>query len=275
MPGSDAVVETLETISIEVLAEGVFHVKLNRPRSRNALSWQSWLDLKTAFDGLAANGECRAIVLSGSGKGFCSGIDLKDADNVPPQHTDPARKGLRFMRHVKSMQDGISAVEACLKPTIAVVHGTCIGAGIDLITAADVRICTQDSVFCVKEVAVGLAADVGTLARMPKIVGNDSTMRELALTARNFFADEAKSIGLVSRVLPELDSALADAQQVAETIARSSPIAVLGTKKNLNFARDHSVQESLDYVSTWNAAMIQTEDLAWAISSKTPKFSKL
>merc|ERR1719277_2092022 len=163
--------------------------------------------------------------------------------------------------HITVCQDAITAIERCLKPTIAVIHGACVGAGVDLITACDVRLCSADAFFSVKEVAVGLAADVGTLARLPKIVGNDSLVRELALSARNFSAEEAKSFGLVSRVLGSTEEALADGISLAAQIAAHSPVAIVGTKKNLNYARDHTVQESLDFVKTWNACMLQSEDL--------------
>jgi len=251
----------LETLCVSILADGVRHVELNRPATRNAMNWKFWIECRQVFEALAADGDCRVIILSGRGKSFCGGLDLTDSANLPPEAEDAARKALKFMPHVKTMQDGLSAIEACLKPTVAVVHGYCIGAGIDLITATDVRICTSDAVFSVREAAIGLAADVGTLARLPKIVGNESTVRELALTARNFTAAEAHSMGLVSKVFSSRDEAFNEAQTIANSIAANSPIAVLGTKRNLNYARDHSVQESLDYVLAWNAGMIQTDDL--------------
>lgn len=271
----------LETLTVSTVAEGIRSVELSRPQTRNAMNWKFWGELKQVFDALAADGDCRAIILSAQGKGFSAGLDLTDPDNTPPrlEVDDVARKGLKFIAHVKVMQDACTAVELCLKPVIAVVHGNCIGAGIDLITAVDIRLCTADANFCIKEAAVGLAADVGTLARLPKIVGNDSVVRELALTARDFSAEEAKAFGLVSRVLPSRELALDEALRIAGLISANSPVAVVGTKKNLNYARDHSVQDSLDYVMTWNASMIQSEDLLKAMSAamqKTkPSFSKL
>jgi len=269
----------LETLAVSLLADGVHHVEMNRPASRNALSWRFWGECQRVFEALAADGECRAIVLSARGKCFSAGLDLADPENQPPPADDPARRGLKFMAHVKPMQAGLSAIESCLKPTIAVVHGACIGAGVDLLTAVDVRLCSSDAFFCIKEAAVGLAADVGTLARLPKIVGNDSAVRELALTARDFSSEEARGLGFVSRVLPTREAALQEALRIANAIAANSPVAVVGTKRNLNYARDHSVQESLEFVSTWNAAMIQSEDLMKAMAASMQKkkavFSKL
>lgn len=269
----------LQTLAVTSGDDGVYRVELNRPASRNAMNWQFWNELGKVFNALATDGDCRAVVLSGRGKSFSAGLDLTDPEVQPPPAEDVGRKGLNIINHVTVMQDAITAVENCLKPTIVVVHGACVGAGVDLITACDIRLCTSDASFCIKEVAVGLAADVGTLARLPKVVGNDSVVRELALTARNFNADEAKSLGLVSRVLPSPEEALQDAVRVAGQIAAHSPVAVVGTKKNLNFARDHTVLDSLDYVRSWNACMIQSEDLRKAMvasmQKSKPVFSKL
>mmetsp|Transcript_88236 Transcript_88236/g.248389 ORF Transcript_88236/g.248389 Transcript_88236/m.248389 type:complete len:274 (-) Transcript_88236:118-939(-) len=268
-----------ELVAVTKLDGGVYHVELDRPKSRNALSWALWLEIREVFQALQTNNDCRAIVLSGRGKSFCAGLDVTDPGNMPPPSEDVARKALRFITHTKTMQDAVSAIESCLKPTIAAIHGACVGAGVDVVTAVDVRVCSSDARFSIREAAVGLAADVGTLARLPKVVGNDSLVRELALTARDFSAEEAKSFGLVSRVLPTQEDTLEEAKRIAAMIAVNSPVAVVGTKKNLNFARDHSIQDSLDYVLTWNSAMIQSEDftkaMGAAMQQKKPEFSKL
>jgi len=269
----------LETLTVSTVAEGVCSVELSRPKALNAMNWTFWTEMRQVFNALAEDGDCRAVIISAQGKAFSAGLDLTDPRNQPPHSDDVARKGLKFISHLKVMQDACTAIELCLKPTVAVVHGNCIGAGIDLITAVDIRLCTADTNFCIKEAAVGLAADVGTLARLPKIVGNDSLVRELSLTARNFAADEAKDCGLVSRVLPSKDQALEEALRIATLIAANSPVAVVGTKKNLIYARDHTVQDSLDYVTTWNTSMLQTEDtlkaMAAAMKKQKPTFSKL
>lgn len=271
----------LETIVVSAKGtDGVFHVELNRPERRNALNWRFWKDCRQVFETLAANSDCRAVVLSARGKGFSAGLDIQDPQNLVPQgEGDVARTGFRFIDHLTVMQEACTAIERCLKPTIVVIHGACIGAGVDLITACDVRLCTSDAYFCIREVLVGLAADVGTLARLPKIGCNDSTVRELALTGRDFQAAEAKDMGLVSRIALTFEQGLEDAFKIASQIAANSPVAVLGTKKNLLFARDHTVQDALDYVRTWNACMIQTEDMgkamAAAMQKSKPTYSKL
>ena len=184
---------------------------------------------------------------------------------------------------------------------IAAVHAGCIGGGVDLVTAADIRYCTQDAFFQIKEVEIGnqnkklilfvffftftfdlgLAADVGTLQRLPKVIGSDSLVRELAYTARKMFADEAAQAGLVSRVFPDKETLLKAALETASLIAGKSPVAIQGTKHNLNYSRDHSIEEGLSYMTTWNAAMLQSEDLRIAAMASmdrkgpAPVYSKL
>lgn len=271
----------LETLVVSKgTVEGVYQVELNRPEVRNAMNRRFWNEMKQVFEALHVDSDCRVIVLSARGKSFSAGLDVTDTGlSSPSTSPDAARQGLRLIGAIPMYQDAMTAIEQCLKPTIAVVHGACIGGGIDLITACDVRLCSSEAYFSVREVAVGLAADVGTLARLPKVVGNDSVVRELALTGRDFRVDEAKAMGLVSRVLPTKDDALKDALAIAGVIAGMSPVAVVGTKKNLNYARDHSVSDALDYVRTWNACMLQTEDaskaMAAAMRKTKPTFSKL
>ncbi|KAK2510451.1 hypothetical protein Q9233_017727 [Columba guinea] len=168
-------------------------------------------------------------------------------------------------------QESFTALEKCPKPVIAAIHGACVGAGVDLISACDIRFCSQDAWFQVKEVDIGLAADVGTLQRLPKIVGSQSLVNELAFTARKMMAPEAQSCGLVSRVFADKEALLAGALEVAVAIAARSPVAVQGTKVNLLFSRDHSVPEGLRYVATWNMAMLQTEDILKSVQASMDK----
>ncbi|XP_032533360.1 delta(3,5)-Delta(2,4)-dienoyl-CoA isomerase, mitochondrial, partial [Chiroxiphia lanceolata] len=154
---------------------------------------------------------------------------------------------------------------------IAAVHGPCIGAGVDLISACDIRFCSQDASFQVKEVDIGLAADVGTLQRLPKIVGSQSLVNELAFTARRMLASEALSCGLVSRVLPDKAALLEVALGVAVAIAARSPVAVQGTKINLVYSRDRPTPEGLQHMATWNMAMLQTEDILKSVQAALEK----
>ncbi|XP_043202087.1 delta(3,5)-Delta(2,4)-dienoyl-CoA isomerase, mitochondrial-like, partial [Amphibalanus amphitrite] len=169
----------------------------------------------------------------------------------------------------------------CRKPVVAAIHGGCVGGGVDLVTAADIRLCSQDAFFQVKEVDIGLAADVGTLQRLPKVIGSRSLVNELCLTARRLGSQEALQCGLVSRVLSDRHSLTAAALSLAATIASKSPVAVQSTKLNLTYSRDHSVQEGLDHMVAWNGVMLQSEDIMKAATAAMdrkappPDFAKL
>ncbi|CAH1962987.1 unnamed protein product [Acanthoscelides obtectus] len=240
-------------------------------------------EIKRCFEELSDDENCRSIVLSGEGKVFTAGIDisaLMEMASLISGENDVARKAKNLLNVIRSFQDCLSALELCKKPVLAAVHSLCIGAGVDLISAADIRYCSKDAVFQVKEVDVGLAADVGTLQRLPKIIHSESLARELCYTARKMLADEALSCGLVSRVFGSKDEMIDDVIKVAETIAKKSPVAVQGTKRSMVFSRDHSVQEGLEHIAMWNQIMLQSEDLVKAASSamsedKDIVFSKL
>lgn len=176
---------------------------------------------------------------------------------------DVARKGIVLERTIKLYQDSISAVERCSKPVIMAVHQACIGAGVDLITAGDIRYSTQDAFFQVKEVDIGMAADVGTLQRLPKVIGSQSLARELCLTGRRFEAVEAERSGLISRVYPDKDALVSGALAVAEDIASKSPIAVQTTKESLVYSLEHTNQEGLDHIVSAFLAHIRFESILY------------
>ncbi|XP_057207656.1 delta(3,5)-Delta(2,4)-dienoyl-CoA isomerase, mitochondrial-like [Triplophysa rosa] len=272
------------TLSISRPADTITHVEFCRPEKRNAMNKAFWSEMVDCFNQIAEDKECRVVVFSGAGKIFTAGIDLLGmaSDIMQPEGDDTARISWNLRQIIAKYQETFSVIEKCPKPVIVAVHGACIGGGVDLITACDIRLCTQDAWFQVKEVDIGLAADVGTLQRLPKVIGSRSLVNELALTARKMYADEAKSCGLVSRVFPDKETMMAGALEMAGEIASRSPVAVQGTKINLIFSRDHSVQESLNYMATWNMSMLQTHDLMKsaqaAMEKKSPKdiiFSKL
>merc|ERR1711894_858417 len=187
--------------------------------------------------------------------------------------------GLSLKHFIMKYQESFNILETCTKPVIAAVHSGCVGGGIDMITACDIRYCTSDAWFQVKEVDVGLAADVGTLQRLPKVVGNDSLVRELCYTARKMYAQEALQFGLVSRIFENKEDMVKSAIELATDISSKSPVAVQGTKVNLVYSRDHSVREGLEYVAQWNMSMLQSEDLIKAamasMQKQKAKFSKL
>lgn len=266
-----------ETLKVMSPREYVLQVELDRPDKRNALSTTMWKEFVTCFQQISEDKDCRAVVISGSGKVFTAGIDLQCLAEIAMQtaELDAGRKAMTIRKVILAFQDSFTVFEKCPKPVIAAVHGGCIGAGIDLITACDMRFCSKDAWFQIKEVDIGIAADVGTLQRLPKIIGNDSLARELAYTARPFYADEAKEMGLVSRVFPDKETMINGTLDIASLIASKSPIAVQGTKVNLIYSRDHSVPESLQYIANWNQVMLQSEDIVKAMTEKPPVFSKL
>ncbi|TVY87865.1 Delta(3,5)-Delta(2,4)-dienoyl-CoA isomerase, mitochondrial [Lachnellula willkommii] len=245
-----------------------------------------WLEYKTIIDTLSLSHDVRAIIVSGAGdRAFCSGLDVQAASQngvfaekgLTP--TDPARKAVSIKRHVQEFQDCISSAEKCEKPVICVMHGISFGLAIDMSSCADIRICTSDTRFAVKEVDIGLAADIGTLSRLPKIVGSFSWVKDVSLSARIFSGDEALRVGFVSYALPTKQDAIAKALEVAKLLAEKSPIAVQGTKELLNHARDNKLADSLRYTGVWNSAAVQTTDVERAMLSglkKTrPTFEKL
>lgn len=258
----------------------VFHLYLNRPSHRNALSRDFFSEFPKALASLDQNPNVNVVVLSGVGNHFCAGIDLGTLGSFSENSDsdDRGRGGEKLRRHIKYLQDAVTAIELCRKPVIASIQGACIGGGIDIVTTCDIRYCTDDAFFSVKEVDLAITADLGTLQRLPAIVGYGNAM-ELALTGRRFSGSEAKQLGLVSRSFgskEEMDEAV---RLIAEDIASKSPLAVTGTKAVLLRSRDMSVEQGLDYVATWNSAMLLSDDLTEAISAYTqkrkPVFAKL
>ncbi|KAJ9491967.1 hypothetical protein VN97_g1295 [Penicillium thymicola] len=271
------------TIQLPTDHQYVAHVEINRPERLNAFIEVMWENMAQIFNKLSSDPRVRAIVLSGAGeRAFTTGLDVKAASEgllSSDAKADPARKAAVLRRHITAFQDCISAVERCEKPVIVALHGFSLGLGIDLSTATDVRLCSRDTRFGVKEVDIGLAADIGTLSRLPKVVGSYGWVKEVALTAREFGADEALRVGFVNAVYDNREATIAAAFKLASLIASKSPVAVQGTKEILNFSRDHSVQDGLRYTSVWNSAALQTQDVSAALLSglqkRTPTFEKL
>lgn len=273
-----------ESLRVTSAQKHILHVQLNRPEKRNAMNRAFWREMVECFEKIAEDPDCRAVVISGAGKMFSTGLDLIDMapEFMQPQGDDVARISWNFRGLISRYQKTFTVIEKCPKPVISVIHGGCIGGGVDLITACDIRYCAQDAYFQVKEVDVGLAADVGTLQRLPKIIGNQSLVNELVFTARKMMADEALASGLVSRVFQDKDMALDAAFALAAEISSKSPVAVQSSKINLLYSRDHPVDESLQYMASWNMSMLQTQDISKSIQAtmekkdmKSVTFSKL
>lgn len=258
------------------LSGNVAHVQINRPEKINAMNAAFWTEIIDIFQWIDDTDAVRAVVLSGAGKHFSSGIDLMMLASVANDlGKDVGRNARLLRRKILELQASFNAVDNCRKPVLAAIQGYCIGGAIDLISACDMRYAAEDAQFSIKEIDIGMAADVGTLQRLPRIIG-DGMLRELAYTGRQFGAEEARSIGLVNRVYADQDSLLAGVMEIARQIAAKSPIAVTGTKAMISYMRDHTVNDGLEYVATWNSAMLQSNDLRVAIaahmSKQTPEF---
>ncbi|KAJ3338265.1 putative enoyl CoA hydratase [Gonapodya sp. JEL0774] len=269
-----------ETLKVDRKEGYVLNVQLNRVAKLNAFMDISFVELSDCFRRIAVDPDTRAVVITSNAKVFTAGLDLNaQGSGFSLGQADPARRALQIVRGAARWQEPFNLIEECGKPVIAAVHGACIGAGLDFISACDVRFCSKDAFFSIKEVDIGIAADVGTLQRFPKIVGNDSLVRELALSARNFTAQEADKAGLVSRVLDTKEECWAAAFSLAQLIASKSPVAVLSTKFNLLYSRDHSVSDGLKFAGVWNSGFIQTKDTEEAIGAflgkRKPVFGKL
>ncbi len=266
----------LQTLGV-TLEGAVATVTLNRADKANAMNAAMWQEIRQVFGWVDATPAVRVAVLRAEGKLFCSGIDLAMMMQMPAQIADDCegRQREKLRRVILDLQDTLTSLERCRKPVLAAIHGACIGGGVDLVVCADMRYVSSDASFSIKEIDIGMVADVGTLQRLPKLVGQGIT-RELAYTGRKLGAAEAQQIGLVNRVFETREALYAGVQEIAASIAAKSPLSIRGSKEMLNYARDHNVADGLNYVATWNAAMLQSDDLMAAMTAgmmkQTPQF---
>ncbi len=266
-----------EVLSVEQ-AGHVATLWLDRPERRNAFGPALWADLPKAMAALAADEDVRAVVIAARGTAFTVGLDLKEMAFalMPPDPDAGARGRMDFYRGLKELQAAISSVAACPKPVIAAVHGYCIGAGVDLITACDVRLASADAVFSVRETRMALVADLGTLQRLPKIV-NPGYVAELAYTGKDITAARAKEMGLVTGLFDDRAALLSEARSMAEEMAANSPLVVQGIKAVLRQGEHLSVEDALAYVALWNTSFMHSKDLVEAVSAffekRSPEFT--
>ena len=255
-----------------VVEDAVARITLNNPAKRNALGAAFWPEIRDAFGQLGEMAEVRAVVIASQGPHFTAGIDLALLGGF--LHAEPgieeARRRERLRRTVLDLQDSFNVLERAHVPVLAAVQGGCIGGGVDMITACDMRYCTEDAFFVIKEIAVGMTADLGTLQRLPGIIP-EGLARELAYTGRKLTAREARECGLVNAVLPDHKALLEHVMGIAQSIAGHSPLAVAGTKEMLNYRRDHSLADSLNYMATWQAGMFLSVDLREAAEAAQAK----
>jgi enoyl-CoA hydratase len=249
-------------------AGAIAEVVLTGPGKGNAMGPDAWRELPEVFDALDRDASVRAVVLRGEGANFCYGLDLPAmfGGEFQLQGEQLAAERTAFHDMVLWMQRAGNGVAACRKPVIAAISGWCIGAGLDMIAACDMRVCSADARFSLREVRMAIVADMGSLQRLPPIIGQGHT-RELALTGKDIDAAHAARIGLVNEVCDTPEAALAAARELAEQIAANPPLVVQGVKRVLNECQGKSVEEGLRYVAVWNAAFLQSRDLGEALAA--------
>mgnify|MGYP001304966913 FL=1 len=254
------------------LENKVAHVQFSRPEAMNSMNKAFWLELPQCMRDIEVLTDTRVIVISSTGKHFSAGMDLgvfSDSSTMP-QSKDPSRMAEGLRRLVLQLQATLSSLEEIRLPVLTAIHGGCIGGALDLVCAADSRYCTADAYFTIKETELGMTADVGTLQRLPKLIPA-GIVKELAFTGRKFTAQEAQQFGLVNRVYDDQESMLVGVMEIAAQIAANSPLAVTGCKEMLNYSRDHSVEDSLKYMATWQAGMFRPNDMMKTFQAKAMK----
>jgi enoyl-CoA hydratase len=257
---------------------GVAHVELAREDKLNAMDGEMFAAIGEVFRSVGTDSRVRAILLSGRGRHFSAGLDLEYAGSQFPPTEDPGRAAEARLRHVKWLQDAFSAVEEARAPVVAAVHGGCVGAGVDLVSACDLRLASADAFFQIAEVDVAITADLGTLQRLGHLIPH-GILRELAYTGRRMGAEEAARHGLVNRLAGSREETIAAGLALAGEIAAKSPLAVAGAKLSLNYSRGRPVEEGLRHVAMWNAGTLVSADLTAAVrarlSKESPEFGPL
>jgi len=244
-------------------SDHIAHIVLNRPDELNTMTPEFWRHLPKIVDEISDRGSSRVIVVSSTGKHFCAGMDISvftDGGLQDDADVEMGRARANFRYQVLHLQDTFTAFERARMPVLVAVQGGVVGGAVDMVTAADCRYATEDAWFCIEEINIGMTADVGTLQRLPKLIP-EGVVREMAYTGERMPAARAKEVGLVNEVFADQSTMLDAVMGIAERIASRSPLAVHGTKEMINYTRDHSVEDSLRYMATWQTGMFQPADL--------------
>lgn len=256
--------------------EGVAHIQMSRGDKLNTMIKAFWTELPDLLKDLDKRGDVRVAVLSSTGKHFCAGMALENfggnehsigADTGPK---DPTRAAESLRRTAMELQEAFTTLERVRFPVLAAIQGGCIGGAVDMVTACDMRYCSADAWFCIQEINIGMTADVGTLQRLPKLIA-PGIVREIAYTGERVSSQRSRELGLVNQVYETQEQMLEAVMEIARVIAGKSPLAIFGTKHSLNFARDHSVDDSLQQIATWNAAMLSSKDLMEGLGAQSEK----
>jgi len=257
-------------------SDSIAHVRLSRGDQLNTMISEFWSEFPEIIDGISDAGTARVIVLSATGRHFSAGMDLsvfKDAgrnERSDRPRSEIGRRQANFRLNLLHLQRAFSALEQARLPVLAAIQGACVGGAVDLITAADCRYATADAWFCIHETNLAMAADVGTLQRLPKLIPQ-GIAREYAYTGRRIGASRARELGLVNEVFDDHDSMLREVMVIAAEIASKSPLAIHGIKETLNYSRDHSVEESLRQIALWQAGMFHATDMSESLAAQVEK----
>lgn len=259
-----------ECFDLEV-AGGIAHIRLSRPDALNTFVRAMWRELPEAVTGLDRDAAARVIVISSTGRHFTAGIDLGVLNELGPvPGAEPGRARAALMRTIEAMQATFSCLDAARMPVIAAIQGGCIGAGVDMISACDMRYCTADAFFSIHEINIGMTADVGTFPRLPRLIPQ-GMVREMAYTGRRLPAARAREIGLINEVYETHEAMMTAVMATAAEIAARSPLAVWGSKEMINYARDHTVADGLRLIATWQAGMLHEPDLKEGLTAQAEK----
>ena len=258
-------------VSIE---NDIAYVTMNRPEKRNAMVPEFWDELPAIITDIDGHARARVIVLSSTGPHFTAGMDTSAFSDGSLFSADEATRrmqhGARFYNNLKRLQKTFSCQEDSRLPVLVAIQGGCIGGGVDLITACDMRYATENAFITIFETNIGMTADVGTFPRFAKLIP-DGIASELAFTGRRMPAAEAQACGLVNRVYPDQETMLAEVMKIAAEIASKAPLATYGNKRMMNYARDHSTADGLDYIAVWNASMLQISEIQEAMTANAEK----
>ena len=261
-------------VSIE---NDIAHIILSRPEKRNSMIPEFWDELPAIINDLDKNSSARVIVISSTGPHFTSGLDtsvfgssIENSDNPDTLEKLNRQRSAKLYDTIKYMQQTFTCLEVCRVPVLAAIQGGAIGGGVDMITACDLRYMTEDGYLSIFEINIGMTADVGTFPRITKLLP-EGVVKELAYTGRRMSAQEARSHGLVNDVFPDQQTMLEAVMDIARQIASKAPLAIYGSKHIINYARDHSTADSLDYIGLWNASMLQANEISEAINAAEEK----
>jgi len=252
------------------IKDNIARVQLNRPEKRNSMNPQFWKELPEIIRDIDQEARARVIVISSTGPHFSSGLDVSSFAGVASTASGADEKNKRTQagsasyNNILHMQESFNCIEQARIPVLAAIQGGCIGGGVDLVTSCDIRYATADAFLTIFETNIGMTADVGTFPRLVKLIP-EGYVKEMAYTGRRVAAAEAKQMGLINEVYTDQDAMLKAVMKIAAEIASKAPLAVYGCKKMINYARDHSTADGLDYIAIWNASHLKVEEIQEAM----------